>query len=99
MDRCGPRTRSSHTRSPMSTGSPATARSRWQPDVITDTLALFVLALVAGSVESDHRPAAIVLDLALGLLALAAYCAVVLPRLARWAFAYVGEGRTPRFLI
>jgi Kef-type K+ transport system membrane component KefB len=66
--------------------------------VITDTLALFVLALVAGSVESDHRPAAIVLDLALGLLALAAYCVVVLPRLARWTFAYVGEGRTPRFL-
>ena len=66
--------------------------------VITDTLALFVLALVVGSVESDDRPALIVLMLALGLVVLAVYCAFVLPRIGRWTFAHVGEGAVPRFL-
>jgi len=66
--------------------------------VITDTLALFVLAVVVGSVESDERSAVIVLSLVLGLGVLAVYCAVLLPWLGRWTFAHLGEGRTPRFL-
>jgi Kef-type K+ transport system membrane component KefB len=66
--------------------------------VITDTLALFVLAVVVGSVESDDRSAVIVLSLVLGLAVLAVYCGVLLPRIGRWAFARLGEGRTPRFL-
>lgn len=65
--------------------------------MITDTLALFVLALVVGSVASDDRPAVIVLRLVLGLVVLAVYCAVVLPRLGRWAFARL-DGAIPRFL-
>jgi Kef-type K+ transport system membrane component KefB len=66
--------------------------------VITDTLALFVLAVVVGSVDSDDRPAVIFLLLTLGLVVLTAYCAFVLPWLGRWAFAHLGEGRAPRFL-
>jgi Kef-type K+ transport system membrane component KefB len=66
--------------------------------VITDTLSLFILALVVGSVESDDRPAAIVVELVLGLLVLAAFCALLLPRLARWSFEHLGAGDTPRFL-
>ena len=66
--------------------------------VITDTLALFVLAVVVGSVESDDRPAVILLKLLLGLGFLVAYCFLVLPRVGRWAFAYVGESHTARFL-
>jgi Kef-type K+ transport system membrane component KefB len=66
--------------------------------VITDTLALFVLAVVVGSVESEERSAVIVLSLVLGLGVLAVYCAVVLPWIARWTFARLGEGRVPRFL-
>jgi Kef-type K+ transport system membrane component KefB len=66
--------------------------------VITDTLALFVLAVVVGSHGSDSRPAVIVGKLVLGLLVLAVYCVLVLPRVGRWSFAHLGEGRTPRFL-
>ncbi len=66
--------------------------------VITDTLALFVLALVVGSVESDDRPGVIVLRLTMGLIVLVAFCAIVLPRVGRWMFAHVGEGAVPRFL-
>jgi Kef-type K+ transport system membrane component KefB len=66
--------------------------------VITDTLALFVLAVVVGSVDSDDRPAVIFLLLTLGLVVLAAYCAFILPAIGRWAFAHLGEGRAPRFL-
>jgi Kef-type K+ transport system membrane component KefB len=66
--------------------------------VITDTLSLFILALVVGSVESDDRPAAIVVELVLGLLVLAVFCALLLPRLARWSFEHLGAGDTPRFL-
>jgi Kef-type K+ transport system membrane component KefB len=66
--------------------------------VITDTLALFVLAVVVGSHGSDSRPAVIVGKLVLGLLVLAVYCVLVLPRVGRWSFKHLGEGRTPRFL-
>ena len=66
--------------------------------VITDTLALFVLAVVVGSVDTDARPARIVLLLVLGLAVLAVYCAILLPILGRWVFAYLGDARMPRFL-
>jgi Kef-type K+ transport system membrane component KefB len=42
--------------------------------VMTDTLALSVLAVVAGSVESDARPAVLLIEVALGLVLLAAFC-------------------------
>jgi Kef-type K+ transport system membrane component KefB len=67
--------------------------------VITDTLALFVLAVVVGSVDSDARPARIVVTLLLGLAVLAVFCAFLLPLIARWAFAHLGQERMPRFFV
>lgn len=66
--------------------------------VITDTLALFVLAVVVGSVESDDRSGVILVKLILGLAVLAVYCAVLLPRIGRWSLAHVGRGAVPTFL-
>ena len=66
--------------------------------VITDTMALFVLAVVVGSVETDHRPAVIFGKLVLGLVVLVVFCAGLLPRIGRWTFAHLGERRVPRFL-
>ena len=66
--------------------------------LITDTLALFVLAVVVGSHDTDDRPALIVLRLVLGLVALAVYCGVFLRLLGRFAFARLGDAQTPRFL-
>ena len=66
--------------------------------VITDTLALSVLAVVAGSVESDARPSVLLLEVAVGLVILAMFCALLLPRVTRWVFAGVGQHRGARFL-
>jgi Kef-type K+ transport system membrane component KefB len=66
--------------------------------VITDTLALFVLAVVVGSVESDDRSSVILAKLVLGLVVLAVYCAILLPWIGRWSFAHLGEGSVPTFL-
>ncbi len=66
--------------------------------VMTDTLALSVLAVVAGSVESDARPTVLLLEVALGLVVLAVFCALLLPPVTRWVFAGVGQHRGARFL-
>lgn len=66
--------------------------------VMTDTLALSVLAVVAGSVASDARPAGVLLEVALGIAVLALFCAFVLPWFTRWVFAGVGQHRGARFL-
>jgi Na+:H+ antiporter len=66
--------------------------------VMTDTLALSVLAVVAGSVESDARPSVLLVEVALGLVVLAAFCGLVLLRVTRWVFAGVGQHRGARFL-
>ncbi len=66
--------------------------------VMTDTLALSVLAVVAGSVESDARPSVLLVEVVLGLIVLAAFCGLVLPRVTRWVFAGVGQHRGARFL-
>ena len=66
--------------------------------VMTDTLALSVLAVVAGSVESDARPVVLLLEVGIGLVVLGAYCGLVLPRVTRWVFAGVGQHRGARFL-
>jgi len=66
--------------------------------VMTDTLALSVLAVVAGSVASDSRPAILILEVAAGLVVLALVCAFVLPWATRWFFAGVGQYRGARFL-
>ena len=66
--------------------------------VMTDTLALSILAVVAGSVASDSRPAVLLLEVAAGLVVLAAVCAFALPWITRWFFAGVGQYRGARFL-
>ena len=66
--------------------------------VMTDTLALSVLAVVAGSTASDARPSVLLLEVGLGLAVLAAFAAFVLPRVTRWFFAGVGQQRGARFL-
>ena len=66
--------------------------------VMTDTLALSVLAVVAGSVASDSRPAILLLEVAVGLVVLALVCAFVLPWVTRWFFAGVGQHHGARFL-
>ena len=66
--------------------------------VITDTLALSVLAIVVGSVASDEGTAEIVVRLLIGIAILAVYCAVVLPRIGRWSLAHLGQGSLPTFL-
>jgi hypothetical protein len=65
---------------------------------MTDTLALSVLAVVAGSVASDARPVVVLLEVIVGLVILALFCAFVLPRATRWVFAGVGQHRGARFL-
>jgi Kef-type K+ transport system membrane component KefB len=66
--------------------------------VMTDTLALSVLAVVAGSVASDARPGVVLLEVAIGLVVLALVCAFIIPRVTRWVFAGVGQHRGARFL-
>jgi Na+:H+ antiporter len=66
--------------------------------VITDTLALFVLAVVVGSQDSDDRPAVIFVKLSIGLAVLVFYCVFPLRWLGAWAFARFGDAPTPRFL-
>ncbi|MFN8127063.1 MAG: cation:proton antiporter [Candidatus Nanopelagicales bacterium] len=62
--------------------------------VITDTLALLVLAVVSGG-DSDANP---VIVLPLGLVVLGLFTMVVLPRSARWWFRHQGQSRAARFV-
>jgi Kef-type K+ transport system membrane component KefB len=62
--------------------------------VITDTLALLVLAVVAGIVEDQGSP----LLLLVGLAVLAAWCWIVLTWLGRWFFSGLGQDRVLRFV-
>jgi Kef-type K+ transport system membrane component KefB len=66
--------------------------------VITDTLALFVLAVVVGSQDSSDRPAVILVKLSAGLAILVFYCVFPLRWLGTWAFARFGDQFIPRFL-
>src|SRR3954451_1245718 len=62
--------------------------------VITDTLALLVLAVVAGIVEDQGSP----LLLLVGLAGLAVWCWIVLSWVARWFFSGLGQDRVLRFV-
>jgi nucleotide-binding universal stress UspA family protein len=64
--------------------------------VITDTLALIVLAVIAGGEGGSSGPMGNVILLA-GLGGLAVYCFVVLRVIGRWFFAGMGQDRTLRF--
>lgn len=66
--------------------------------VMTDTLALSVLAIVAGSVASDADPVVVLLEVVVGIGILALFCVFVLPTVTRRVFAGVGQHRGARFL-
>lgn len=66
--------------------------------VITDTLALLVLAGVAGSATGSAGGGELALQMVSGLTALAIWCFVVLPWLGRAFFAGIGQERTLRFV-
>ena len=66
--------------------------------VITDTLALFVLAVVVGAETGDGSPAVTVGELMLGLGILVAVAFLLLPRLMRRFFAGAGRDRSLRFV-
>ena len=62
--------------------------------IITDTLALIVLAVTTAEGGS---PAAVLVKVAAGLAALVAYCFFLLPRVGRRFFRSTGQSRTLRF--
>lgn len=78
-------------------GDPAVASSVGAT-VITDTLSLLVLALVAGSVTGDASGMALLVRLGLGLVGLLVLCFVILVALTRLFFRQLGHERTYRFI-
>jgi hypothetical protein len=67
--------------------------------VLTDTLALIVLAVVAGSQTDAGSPARIVAEIAIGFATLIVVGLVVLPRLVDAAFRVWGADRVARYLV
>jgi Kef-type K+ transport system membrane component KefB len=67
--------------------------------VLTDTIALVILAVIAGTESGSGSQAEIALELVLGMAVLLTVCFVVLPRLARWTFTLLGGQRTVRYVI
>lgn len=67
--------------------------------VITDTASLVVLAFVAGSQVKGGSPASIGLQIAFGLIVLAIFCFLILPRIVALAFRVLGTDRVVRYLI
>jgi Kef-type K+ transport system membrane component KefB len=66
--------------------------------VVTDTIALVVLAVVSGSATGSSGSATLVVQISLGLAILAGWCFAVLPRIAAWFFTGVGQERTIRYM-
>lgn len=67
--------------------------------VLTDTLALVVLAVVAGSVGGHKSSADVALQILVGMGALTAYSLYVLPKLAGLAFRWFGTERSVRYVV
>jgi Kef-type K+ transport system membrane component KefB len=66
--------------------------------VLTDTGALFTLAVVVGAHAGDGEPVQIVGLLVVGLVGLVAFSLLVLPRAVGWFFRTFGTARAVRFL-
>lgn len=66
---------------------------------ITDGVSLVVLAVIVGAETGDASGARLVVDIALGFAVLALYCFVVVPAVARWFFAGLGQERTLRYML
>lgn len=67
--------------------------------VLTDTIALVILAVIAGTESGTGSTADVALELVLGFIALGFVCFYALPVLARRAFRALGTERTVRFAI
>ncbi len=67
--------------------------------VMTDTLALVVLAFVAGGASGSGSPLEIGLRTGLALVILAGGSALVLPRVTGWAFTRFGTDRPVRYSV
>jgi Kef-type K+ transport system membrane component KefB len=67
--------------------------------VLTDTLALIVLAVVSGTTGSDASTWEVVVWLVAGFAVLGGFCFYALPRAARWCFRRLGSERTVRYLV
>jgi Kef-type K+ transport system membrane component KefB len=79
-------------------GHPAVA-SAVGATVLTDTLALIVLALVSGSQTEGGSPAAIIAEIALGFAVLIGVALLVLPRAVDAAFRRWGADRVARYIV
>ena len=66
--------------------------------VITDTLALIILAAVAGSTRGDASGFELFLNIALGFTLLVLFCFVGLKKAAEWFFRSIGRARGMRYL-
>jgi Kef-type K+ transport system membrane component KefB len=71
--------------------------------LITDTLALVVLSIVASAYGDAQGASGVgallpILRLIIGFGVLVIYCLVLLPRIGRWFFAGPGQQRIQRFL-
>ena len=67
--------------------------------VLTDTAALVVLAAVSGTQVAGGSPSSIALQIVVGLAVVVIFTLVLLPRLARIAFRYLGTDRVVRYLL
>jgi Kef-type K+ transport system membrane component KefB len=67
--------------------------------VLTDTLALVVLAVVAGSVGGHKSSADVAVQIVVGMGVLTAFSLYVLPTLAGWAFRFLGTERSVRYVV
>ena len=66
--------------------------------IVTDTLALMVLAVVSGSTLGSASGIELVVQLLIGLSVLLGWCFVVLPRVTKWFFTGVGQQRVLRYV-
>ncbi len=66
---------------------------------LTDTASLIVLAAVSGSELAGGTAAEIALQIVVGLAVLLAFTLLLLPRLARLGFRYLGTDRIVRYLL
>jgi Kef-type K+ transport system membrane component KefB len=65
---------------------------------VTDTSALLVLSVISGTVTPGGTLSLQLLGIAVGLVVLAVWSLLGLPRVARWFFAHVGTDRSYRFI-
>jgi len=67
--------------------------------VLTDTVTLVILAVIAGTSSGTGSTAEIILTLVIGLAVLMIVCFVIVPLLAQRAFRIFGSDRTVRYVI